>query len=202
MVSWTKYPEVGRRQILDWVRPSYDAKSMENIETAYMISKYGHRGQVRDDGLRYFEHPKAVFWIFDFELGLIDWRVLVMCLLHDVREDTFILSDYRIQINFGTEVASGVGLLTKDASDYLERLRRFGSWRVLMVKVADRVHNVRTLDACTSEKRQRKVAETKRDYLPLADLMVEQAPKRHRRKARQLKKLLIEALELLENVSD
>lgn len=199
MTVWTRYPEVGRKQFLDWLRPNYRAKIMEVIETAYVLSKYGHRGQLRDDGRRYFEHPKAVTWIIAYELGLVDWRVLVMCLLHDVQEDTFLLTDYRIEVNFGKDVARGVRLLTKDSADYLERLKRFGDWRVVMVKVADRLHNVRTLDACTPEKRQRKASETKSDYMPLADLLVEIVPKRHLCSARRLRELLVEAVANLED---
>lgn len=194
MTKWVQYPQVGREEIFDWVRPQYSALNLEKIVTAYSLSKYGHKGQIRDDGRRYFEHPKAVFWIIAYELGLVDWKTLVMALLHDVQEDTFLLSDYRIEVNFGREVAEGVRLLTKDSSEYLERLRRFATWRVLLVKVADRLHNVRTLGACTPEKITRKVAETQEHYLPLADLLIERAPKKRRGAAVEVRGLLVAAL--------
>ena len=92
---------------------AYDPTTYENVQFAYFASKYGHAGQVRDDGSRYFDHPKAAAWIYIDELGGRNARTIMDILLHDLSEDTYLLSPYRIALNFGEDVALDVRALTK-----------------------------------------------------------------------------------------
>ncbi len=148
------------------------------INRAYETAKEAHRNQLRSSGESYINHPMAVAQIVA-DLGL-DEISLAAALLHDAVEDTEItISD--VEKAFGPEVAQLVDGLTK-----LERLQ-FDSkeaqqaatmrkmlvamardLRVLIIKLADRLHNMRTIAAMPSEKQQRIAHETLEIYAPLA----------------------------------
>jgi len=163
------------------LRPHLSEKDMERVGTAYRFSKYGHRGQERDDGTQYFDHPRSVAIIIIQELKIYDWRIVVAALLHDIMEDSFLLSEKRIAINFGGRVARWVELLTKQPGvDYHRRLTECEIWEVLLIKLSDRLHNLRELGNCSVVKQQRQIAETIELYLPLADMLVELLPARKR----------------------
>ena len=74
--KWMK-PPPGHDLFLAPLQLSLSKSDYEKVEFAYQISKYGHSGQVRDDGSRYFDHPKAVAWIYIKELGGRDPRVII-----------------------------------------------------------------------------------------------------------------------------
>ena len=149
-----------------------DPNDYEGIRFAYFASKYGHARQVRDDGSRYFDHPKSVAWIYIDELGGRDPRVIIDALLHDMSEDTYLLSPYRTSLNFGAEVALDVRALTKlprgkeTTEEYLGRVIARGAW-VILVKLCDRLHNLRTLGDRTEEKRKEQIRETQTYHLPM-----------------------------------
>ncbi len=148
------------------------------INKAYETAREAHRHQMRSSGESYINHPLAVARIVA-ELGL-DEVSLAAALLHDAVEDTEItLAD--VEKGFGPEVAQIVDGVTK-----LERLQ-FDSkeaqqaatmrkmlvamakdLRVLIIKLADRLHNMRTIAAMPSEKQQRIAHETLEIYAPLA----------------------------------
>jgi GTP pyrophosphokinase len=148
------------------------------INRAYETAKEAHRNQLRSSGESYINHPMAVARIVA-EIGLDEISV-VAALLHDAVEDTEItLAD--VNSGFGGEVAQIVDGVTK-----LERLQ-FDSkeaqqaatmrkmlvamardLRVLIIKLADRLHNMRTLAAMPSEKQRRIAQETLDIYAPLA----------------------------------
>lgn len=183
------YIDVGRQEFMALLTPIMSPRELEIIETAYVLAKYGHRGQERDDGVRYFEHPKSVAHILIKELKVNDWQIIVMALLHDVLEDSHILSPYRIELNFGKEVVVGLKLLTKQPKEgYLRRLKTYGDAKVIMVKLADRLHNVRTLGKCTKEKQERQREETENHYIPLANFLIEKLPKKDKWRGEYLKK--------------
>ncbi|MEA2154141.1 MAG: diphosphokinase / guanosine-3,5-bis(diphosphate) 3-diphosphatase [Solirubrobacteraceae bacterium] len=149
---------------------------VENIEAAYAFSKGAHRNQLRDDGVtRYFEHCKSVAWIIGSEIGIADdWQIIVIALLHDAREDAFLLSDRRVEINFGPTVRQAVDDLSKRPGEehaaYLARMTEpHVDWRTMVVKLSDRLQNLRTLGSCTADKQERKRAETLELYLPVVD---------------------------------
>ncbi|MFZ3044189.1 MAG: hypothetical protein WA058_03760 [Minisyncoccia bacterium] len=149
-----------------------DPNNYERIQFAYVASKFGHAKQVRDNGGRYFDHPKAAAWIYISELGGRDPRVIIDALLHDISEDTYLLSPYRISLNFGEDTALDVRALTKlplgkeTVEQYLGRIITRGPWAIL-VKLCDRLHNIRTLHGRTEEKRIQQIGETQQYHLPL-----------------------------------
>lgn len=149
-----------------------DPTDYERVQFAYFCSKYGHAAQLRDDGSRYFDHPKAAAWIYIFELGGRDPRMVIDLLLHDMPEDTYLLSFHRISHNFGSKIALDVRAVTKlpkgkeTTEQYLRRVIVQGPWAML-AKLCDRLHNLRDLHLCTREKISAQIEETHRYHLPL-----------------------------------
>src|SRR3989344_667512 len=155
------------------LKPYVLEENLKKIGWAYVHSKYGHRGQVRDNGTRYFDHPRVVATIVFQELRLYDWQMIAVALLHDIIEDSYLLSEEQISLLFGQEVALWVKLLTKEPGvDYHSRLMECDIWQVLTIKLCDRLSNIRDLKNCTLEKQVRYLKETKEVYLPLADRLV------------------------------
>ena len=149
------------------------------IAQAYEFAGKAHEGQLRKSGEPYIVHPVAVASII-LELNL-DTDSIIAALLHDTLEDTdTILSD--IEINFGPDVAflvegvSKLGALRyKSTTEQdLEMLRKMfmvmaKDMRVVLIKLADRLHNMQTLFALDSEKQKRISLETLEIFAPLAD---------------------------------
>ncbi|CAI8008553.1 GTP pyrophosphokinase [Geodia barretti] len=146
------------------------------VEQAYEFADECHRGQKRVSGEPYIAHPlQTALFLVDLRL---DVNTIVAALLHDVVEDCDVALD-ELASRFGTEVAKlvdGVTKLTKlDEQDHLyaESLRKMlvamaEDIRVVLIKLADRLHNMRTLDVLPPEKRRRIAQETLDIYSPLA----------------------------------
>lgn len=149
-----------------------DPTTLERVQFAYFASKYGHSMQVRDDDTRYFDHPKSAAWIYIDEFGGLDPQVIIDILIHDLGEDSYLLSPYRIMMNFGEETALDIRALTKlpkgkeTTANYLERIIRRGP-KVIMAKLCDRLHNLRSLHSTSESKRDKTIAETKEYHIPL-----------------------------------
>jgi GTP pyrophosphokinase len=160
---------------------AYDAKAdPATIDAAYDIAFKAHESQKRDNGEPYITHPLAVAGIL---AGYrLDSASIVTALLHDVVEDTAITLA-AVQKRFGPEVAGlvdGVTKLTRlelqsDRTKQAENFRKLvlamsKDIRVLIVKLADRLHNMRTLSAVSSAPRRQRIArETMEIYAPLAE---------------------------------
>jgi guanosine-3',5'-bis(diphosphate) 3'-pyrophosphohydrolase len=151
---------------------------MEMIQRGYVVSAKYHKGQVRMNGEPYLTHPLEVANILA-ELKL-DAVTVTAGLLHDVLEDTLI-SPEELKRQFGDEVYQLVDGVTKIAQVYLtsrqqkqaENFRKMllamvSDIRVLFVKLADRLHNMRTLQYLPPERRERISLETLEIYAPLA----------------------------------
>ena len=162
--------------LLALVRANHPRADLSIIEQAYDIAEFAHRDQKRKSGEPYITHPLAVASILA-GLGMPP-DTLAAALLHDVVEDTdYPLEDIRRQ--FGKGVAGMVDGVTKldkvkfgDAA-VKETLRKMviamaGDIRVLVIKLADRLHNARTWQYVPPESAQRKAAETLDIYAPLA----------------------------------
>jgi guanosine-3',5'-bis(diphosphate) 3'-pyrophosphohydrolase len=165
------------------IKPFVSAVDLEMIQAGYVFSKYGHVKQFRDDGTRYFDHPRAVAYIIFDEWGIFDAQSILAALLHDMGEDSWLLSEYRIALNFGKDTAWDVRLLTKDEASkpvYYFRLVRSGSWRAILVKLADRIHNMRSLGNCTREKQLKQVAETRKEFPVLVAALADIIPPQYR----------------------
>ena len=154
----------------------------ETLSKAYKFALKAHKDQKRDSGDPYLIHPVAVADILtDLKL---DSATIATGLLHDTIEDTKITYD-NVQTEFGKEVADLVDGVTKISelegkiieNSKAENIRKLilatsKDIRVLLVKIADRLHNMRTLNFILSESRKKKIAqETMEIYAPLADRM-------------------------------
>ncbi|MCL4542709.1 MAG: HD domain-containing protein, partial [Deltaproteobacteria bacterium] len=154
-------------------------EKLKLFEKAYNFSKRVHRGQKRDSGEPYLTHPIEVAAIV---AGLrMDCASIIAALLHDTVEDTLATLD-DIKNEFGEEVATVVDGLTKlgrlsfKSSEELEaeNIRKMivamaKDIRVIIIKLADRLHNLRTLDFLAKEKQLRIAQETLDIYAPLAN---------------------------------
>ena len=160
---------------------AYDADADEAIlNRAYVYTVQKHGSQKRASGDPYFSHPIEVAGLMT-ELKL-DQETIVTALLHDTVEDTLATID-EVEDNFGPEVArlvDGVTKLSKiemltENERAAENLRKFflamsADLRVLLVKLADRLHNMRTLHFIRSEEKRRRIShETMDIYAPLAE---------------------------------
>ncbi|HKE53534.1 MAG TPA: bifunctional (p)ppGpp synthetase/guanosine-3',5'-bis(diphosphate) 3'-pyrophosphohydrolase [Actinomycetota bacterium] len=157
----------------------YNAKAdLKEIERAYRFAAEHHEGQKRLSGEDFVEHPLAVAQILA-DLGL-DTTTLQAALLHDTVEDTEV-SVEELDVEFGPEVSRIVDGLTKlDALSFrsreheqAENVRKMivamaGDIRVLLIKLADRLHNMRTLSALPPDKQRRIATATLEIYAPLA----------------------------------
>ena len=167
------------QELLRVVRASGQKVDAGKVQRAYEVAEAAHEGQHRISGEDYIEHPVAVTRVLA-DLGL-DTTTLVSALLHDTVEDTPVtLEDVRR--DFGDEVAGIVDGLTKLDSlasrsreqEQAENVRKMliamaGDVRVLLVKLADRLHNMRTLAVLDEPRRMRIARETLDIYAPLAD---------------------------------
>lgn len=174
---------------------------------AYQMAKAGHYRQKREDGSRYFDHPKAAAWIYIDELGGRDTRSIMLHLLHDMQEDSRLLTSFAIRQLLGREIAYDVravtklqtsGKVTENTEQYVERVIAQGPHAVL-AKINDRVHNLRTLHSCASEKRKRMCDETRGCHLPRLIGALSKAGSDWQPYAEPLKARIHEALDSVEH---
>ena len=171
--------EAAFRDLLNCYVESNHRKKVEIIRKAFEFARQAHRGAKRRSGEPYILHPIAVARILVEELGLGSTSICA-ALLHDVVEDT----DYTredIEMAFGSKIADIVEGVTKisggifgdKASLQAENFRKLllsmsADIRVILVKMADRLHNMRTLGAMRPEKQYKIAGETLYVYAPLA----------------------------------
>lgn len=166
-------------------RAHYPDADLNNLRRAYVLAESSHRGQMRKSGEPYITHPLAVTLILA-ELGA-ETTTLTASLLHDTVEDTEVTLD-QVREEFGDEVCYLVDGVTKlEKVDYgaaaePETFRKMlvatgNDVRVMSIKLADRLHNMRTLGVMRPEKQER-IAKVTRDVLiPLAERLGVQALK-------------------------
>lgn len=167
-------------QLITQIKTSQPQANISLVRRAYDFAKKAHGQQTRKSGELYIHHPLHTAFI----LAQIraDTPTIVAGILHDVPEDTTTsLED--IQKEFGDEVAKLVEGITKlskvryrGVARYRESLRKMflamvGDLRVILIKFADRLHNLRTLDALPVEKQKRIAQETLEIYAPIAGLL-------------------------------
>jgi guanosine-3',5'-bis(diphosphate) 3'-pyrophosphohydrolase len=188
----TRHPTLVR--LLELVRtyshPS--AADIAAIERAYHFAEMAHEGQKRESGELYVLHPLAVAIILA-EMRVVDPETLQATLLHDVIEDNHQVTRAAVAAEFGDGVAGLVDGVTKLSTlpktarmdeperretakqqEQAETLRKmfmamFDDMRVVLIKLADRLHNMRTLGATPGEKQRRIAAQTMEIYAPLAN---------------------------------
>jgi guanosine-3',5'-bis(diphosphate) 3'-pyrophosphohydrolase len=152
--------------------------AVERIEQAFALGEWAHRGQCRASGEPYITHPVAVARLLA-EMHL-DAETIMAAILHDTIEDTPVTKE-QLEASFGQTVADLVDGVTKlDKVEFASReaanaesfrkmlLAMARDLRVILIKLADRLHNMRTLDAMSPAKRRRVARETLEVYAPIA----------------------------------
>ena len=167
------------RTLVEGVKRYHPSDDLTLIDKAYRVADEAHRGQKRKSGEPYIIHPLCVAIILaDLEL---DKETIISGLLHDVVEDT-IMTTEELEQEFGSEVALIVDGVTKlgrlsyskdKVEEQAENLRKMflamaKDIRVILVKLADRLHNMRTAKYWSPEKQKEKARETMNIYAPIA----------------------------------
>ena len=165
-------------QLFDYIRSRATAEEVDRIYHAYEFAHEAHREQKRKSGEPYIIHPIAVASIVARELELGD-NPVISAFLHDVVEDTdYTVEDIRER--FGDDVAFLVDTVTKRKKKSYEHSKQVDNYRqilesvhydirALLIKLADRLHNMRTLDSMRADKQMKIAGETDYFYAPLAN---------------------------------
>lgn len=164
--------------LLERAQQKFSAEQVDFIQRAYTHAELAHRGQTRQSGLPYITHPLAVALIV-MDMNL-DYKSVASALLHDVLEDTASTKPL-LEDEFDAEIADIVDGLSKlehiefqsKEQAQAENLRKMllamvSDIRVILIKLADRLHNMRTLDALSPIKKRRIARETLDVYAPIA----------------------------------
>lgn len=167
-----------KEELFECIQEQLPDADRDLIERAFSYAETAHQGQYRKSGAPYFDHPKAT----TYKLVMLRMDDATICagLLHDVPEDTnYTIKD--IKKEFGSEVAFLVEGVTKlgqlkyrGKQRYIENLRRMfvamaKDIRVIVIKFADRIHNLETLAALAPEKQRRIALESLEIYAPIAN---------------------------------
>lgn len=165
-------------QLKDKLQKSFTAEEMAMVEKAYRLAEQAHAAQKRDSGDPYITHPLSVAIILA-DMGL-DTPTITAALLHDVIEDTNV-TDAEIRKGFGGEVLALVDGVTKlgkipystREEQQSENIRKMllamaNDIRVILIKLADRLHNMRTIESRPEVKRLYTAHETMEIYAPIA----------------------------------
>lgn len=169
------------RKLLKGLSVYMDEEALANVESAFQFGAEAHEGQTRQSGEAYISHPVAVAEILG---GMrMDSRTIMAAILHDVVEDTPVTLD-ELEARFGSDVAhlvdgvSKVSQLEVESKEHAEAasfrkmfMAMAQDIRVIIIKLCDRLHNMRTLDALGEAKRQRIARQTLDIYAPIANRM-------------------------------
>ncbi|MBR4826637.1 MAG: bifunctional (p)ppGpp synthetase/guanosine-3',5'-bis(diphosphate) 3'-pyrophosphohydrolase [Bacteroidales bacterium] len=165
------------QHVFDVCEPRVSPEDLQRIKDAFAFAAQAHEGQKRNTGEPYIIHPVAVAAIAAEELEL-DANTVIASFLHDVAEDTpYTIEDIRER--FGDDVAFLVDVVTKRKKHNYEHTKQVDNYRqilesvhydvrALLVKLSDRLHNMRTLDSMRPEKQMKIAGETDFFYAPLA----------------------------------
>ncbi|NCN07076.1 bifunctional (p)ppGpp synthetase/guanosine-3',5'-bis(diphosphate) 3'-pyrophosphohydrolase [Candidatus Falkowbacteria bacterium] len=170
--------EIQFTKLLKTINETHPNADLDMVKLAYEFANNAHAGQKRKSGNDYIIHPIATAqFLAEFKM---DMPTIIAGLLHDVPEDTDVTIE-DIKKNFGKEVATLVSGVTKlgalkyrGMERYAENLRRMfvamsNDIRVILIKFADRIHNLKTLDYLPPEKQIRIATESLEIYAPIAD---------------------------------
>src|SRR5262245_49232718 len=154
------------------LRRHLTSDELSQVERAYDLARVAHAGQMRDEGTPYILHPVRVATILSDELGLYSSKLACAALLHDVIEDSDVTRE-QLNLEFGDTVARIVWLLTKlpevSLVAYLAAIEKAADIKAPIVKLCDRLDNLRFLmRSPKAEKKRRYIKTTQQYYLPLA----------------------------------
>lgn len=188
-----KYEEDKDKYLSHLKEVDYRNESIEVIDEAYALSYIIFYNIKRDSGKPYFEHLVKVSQILIDECKINDPEMIIAALFHDAIEDSVVYGNTSLPISvwrgqayprlsktFDSNVAKMVITLTRpqvngvDIKDdkaahdiYISKLQETEDFRIILIKMADRLHNLRTLSGTSPEKQSRVVKETKEIYFPL-----------------------------------
>ena len=166
------------QEVFDAIAPRVTPEDMERVRQAYLLAKEAHTPQRRKSGEPYILHPISVALIVAKELQL-DANTVITAFLHDVVEDTqYTVEDIRQR--FGNDVAGLVNVVTKQKKETYHTTKQVDNYqqilaslhydiRAVMVKISDRLHNMRTLQSMRPDKQMKIAGETDCFYAPLAN---------------------------------
>jgi GTP pyrophosphokinase len=166
------------QEVFDAIAPRVTPEDMERVRQAYLLAKEAHAPQRRKSGEPYILHPISVALIVAKELQL-DANTVITAFLHDVVEDTqYTVEDIRQR--FGNDVAGLVNVVTKQKKETYHTTKQVDNdqqilaslhydIRAVMVKISDRLHNMRTLQSMRPDKQMKIAGETDCFYAPLAN---------------------------------
>ena len=174
-----EYIEIDKRveELLARLSRRMPAEDIARVKDAYIFAKDAHKEQRRKTGEPYIVHPIAVARIVAEELRL-GANPIIAAFLHDVVEDTsYTIED--IEARFGSDVAFLVNVVTKKKKQHYESSKQIDNYkqmldsihydiRALLIKLSDRLHNMRTLDSMRPDKQMKIAGETDYFYAPLA----------------------------------
>lgn len=174
-----EYKEIdkGVENLLATLSRRLSSEDIDRIRTAYELAREAHKEQRRKSGEPYIIHPIAVARIVAEELRL-GANPIIAAFLHDVVEDTpYTIED--IEERFGADVAFLVNVITKKKKQHYDSSKQIDNYkqmldsihydiRALLIKLSDRLHNMRTLDSMRPDKQMKIAGETDYFYAPLA----------------------------------
>ena len=181
MVTSADYDKIIQEKaqvVLDAMAERVSASDLQRIREAFELARFAHADQKRKTGEPYILHPIAVATICAKEL-MLDTNPVMAAFLHDVVEDThYTMED--IESRFGHDVAFLVRVVTKQKKDKYDESKQVDNYkqmldsvqydiRALLVKLADRLHNMRTLSSMRPDKQMKIAGETDYFYAPLAN---------------------------------
>lgn len=164
--------ELNFEYLIERLTPQLSGQQIDLVYRAYQVAEEAHSGQTRDEGTPYIIHPVRVAVSLMDELNVYSPTLLCSALLHDVIEDSAVTRE-DIELMFGEEIADVVWLLTKleevRLSEYLARIEAAGHTGAPIVKLCDRLDNLRSVLLTPKlEKKRRYVRTTEELYLPMA----------------------------------
>lgn len=175
--DYTQIIEREAQKVFDAMRPRVSDADYVRLQKAFELAREAHAPQKRKTGEPYILHPIAVANIAATEL-MLDVNSVIAAFLHDVVEDTPYTNE-DIQSRFGDDVAFLVRAVTKQKKDKYEMSKQLDNFkqmlnsvqydvRALLVKLSDRLHNMRTLSSMRADKQMKIAGETDYFYAPLA----------------------------------
>ncbi|MFA6587563.1 MAG: hypothetical protein WCT08_00670 [Patescibacteria group bacterium] len=158
----------------------FNSDEIRLIMLAWLFSEVGHKGQTRKDGITpYAYHPLRVVLILMLECGVFLTRTCILGFIHDLREDSEILTDELVRLLFGEAVLADWLTISKfPGKNYFAEFEK-ASWLAILVKLADRLDNLRDFKAPESFRREY-IAETEANYFALIRIFERKAPKRYK----------------------
>ena len=170
--------DIGLKDLLKELKTYSHQGDIELVKLAYDFAEQAHEGQMRKSGIPYVLHPLSTAHLL--AQMRLETNIIIAALLHDVPEDTAVTIE-EVEKNFGKDVAEMVKGVTKlghlkyrGVERYIENLRKMfvamaKDIRVMLIKFADRINNLATLEALPQKKRYRIALESLEIYAPIAN---------------------------------